>query len=1204
MREQPPEPNTTRPVLGGRYRLLDTLGSGGMGTVYRALDRLTGETVALKRVVASLGQAGDTPALRLALTREFQAMAALRHPNIVAVRDYGFDQHGQPYFTMDLLPQAHTILTVAQFRSPEEQLGLLAPVLHALAYLHRHRIVHRDLKPGNILVTGGVVKVLDFGLAATAGHTLPSAGTLIYAAPELLRGEPVTPAADLFSFGILAFELLAGWHPFGNHPQAAVPAILGLEPDWALLDLPLPIVAVLQRLLAKSPGERWGDATSALAALAGASGLPLPVETAATRESFLQAAPLTGREQEVAQLQGALAAALTGHPSGWLISGESGVGKSRLLAEVRTYGLVQGMALLQGQAVDEGGAPYHLWREPLQRLSLLAQPDGVEAGVLRPLLPQIGLLCEQPPVEAPPLEPAAAQTRLRTVIGQLLVRAAERQPLLLLLEDLHWADEESLALLEWLQRWLLAEQQAKLPLLILASYRQGEAPQLPARFGAFAHLPVPRLSPAQMGELSVAMVGSEGVQPQLVDFLQRETEGNAFFVVEVLRALVEEAGTLGQVGTMALPAQIVAGGIEAVLQRRLRRIPMRFQPILQWAAVAGRRLDLAVLRALAAGEAVEAWLTVAANALVLETQNGYWQFHHEKLRQAVLAGIDPAQRRHLHRQVGETIEQIYADHQSLYAADLAYHFRQAGDEERERHYSRVAGEWAAAGFANDAALSFFDRSLALTPPMAHAERFALLLAREQVHNLLGNRAAQWADLQALATVANAQDDPAQQFALRLRLANYAETTGDYPTALSIASAVCTLAADQGWAAQQAEGHLLWGRVYWRQGEFHAAVMQLEQALAQAQRAATPALEAECLRLLGTVLGDLGRHPEAQQALNTALTHFRTLQDRRGEGRVLNNLAVRAYYQSDYAGAEQLYGQAITIYRAIGDRHNESAVLNNLGLVADSLGEYATAVDYYRQALALYEQIDNRKHEGAVLSNLGSLADTLGDYETARGYFERSLAVRRALGDRQGEADTLISLALLYHHQEDHTGALALVEAGLALAESTGYPIDQGLGWTVQGHLLTALGRLDEATASYEQALAVRRAAGETNLQLEPLAGLARIEQARGNWAGAQAWVDDILAHLATGSFDGAYEPARIYLTCYEILAAQGDGRAQPLLAQAMAFLQRRAERIQDPEQRHTYLQAVTAHRTLLDYAGHLDQPSATLTTAVATRPKT
>jgi len=194
--------------IAPRYQLLNQLGAGGMGVVYRALDRLSGQVVALKQVTVDsdrllfashADQSQNSQDVRLSLAREFKTLASLRHPNIISVMDYGFDIQHQPFFTMTLLENTQTIFQAGQGQSSEVQNELLMQLLQALLYLHRRRILHRDLKPGNVVVVNGQVKVLDFGLAVARGEGGETAGTLAYMAPELLSGDAASECSDLYA---------------------------------------------------------------------------------------------------------------------------------------------------------------------------------------------------------------------------------------------------------------------------------------------------------------------------------------------------------------------------------------------------------------------------------------------------------------------------------------------------------------------------------------------------------------------------------------------------------------------------------------------------------------------------------------------------------------------------------------------------------------------------------------------------------------------------------------------------------------------------------------------------------------------------------------------------------------------------------------------------------------------------------------------
>src|SRR5262245_3914333 len=281
-----------------------------MGRVYRVLDRRTGRVVTLKRVLMPLDLGDkDSREGRVSLAAEFRLLASLRHPNIISVLDYGFDEYGEPYYTMDLAESARTIVEAGAPAPLAVQVDLLAQTLRALVYLHRHGIIHRDVKPPNILVVGDQVKLLDFGLALHRGTGDPGefAGTPLYMAPEILRGEAASAQSDLYALGMVAYEMLLGSCPLDMaDPHRAYRTILTQA-------LPLPgdllgarLRPTLAWLLAKDPAGRPGDASQVIAALGRAIGLPLTAETAATRESLLQAAPFVGRRRELETLLGAL----------------------------------------------------------------------------------------------------------------------------------------------------------------------------------------------------------------------------------------------------------------------------------------------------------------------------------------------------------------------------------------------------------------------------------------------------------------------------------------------------------------------------------------------------------------------------------------------------------------------------------------------------------------------------------------------------------------------------------------------------------------------------------------------------------------------------------------------------------------------------------------------------------------------------------
>lgn len=683
-------------LIGGRYELLEKLGAGGMGEVYRSRDRLSEEIVALKRALqmpsalsdvtptresdlsdgseltqastktdsaaidpaastADLDTATSGPGRRsddsseksrvvqLALASEFRVLSSLRHPNIVSVLDYGFQSSGLPFFTMQLLSQPKNITRAARRLTLEGKLGLLFQVLQALSYLHRHGVIHRDLKPSNVFVTDGHVTVLDFGVSGLPEHEV--VGTAGFIAPEILSGKRPTTASDFYALGGIAYEILTGAPLVHGRPA------FEQRPDMEPLNTLGALGELVRTLLSPDPAERrFSDANQLIAAFAAAAGCEVPPESSAHRESYLKAAPLVGRKSELALLTTALDDAVRGRGSAWLLGGESGVGKSRLLDEVRSRALVLGMLALTGR-VEENQAPYSIFRNALLRLALLVEVSDDEAGTIKIVVPEIERVLGRAIPDAV-IDPQLFQEQLTKVILGLFRRC--EAPILLEVEDCHIVGDS----LKVMQK--LIDQAGELRLLILASFRDDERPQLAIECPGTHVLHMKRFGEREIRDIAASMLGRElGTNPAIVTFLQRETEGNAFFLVEAVRELAELSGRLDNVSPEKLPEHVFSGGMKDYVRHRLDRLPEWVLESLRIAAIIGREIDIDVLRGAAPQVDLNSLLLACGENAIFEGYGYQWRFTHDKIREAVLAEIGAHERRDLSLKVATAMESQY-----------------------------------------------------------------------------------------------------------------------------------------------------------------------------------------------------------------------------------------------------------------------------------------------------------------------------------------------------------------------------------------------------------------------------------------------------------------------------------------------------------------------------------------------------------------
>lgn len=1110
-----------------RYQLEEQIGAGAMGAVYRAFDRLAGQTVALKLVGVTASNDMQTPLnsseeKRLALAQEFRTLSSIHHPYIIGVSDYGFDKDQQPYFTMEYLPLGRTFVEAAKYQPLEAQVDLLCQVLQALAYLHRRGILHRDIKPNNILVQDGRARILDFGLSAAMDTAHGRAGTLAYMAPEILHMGIGEAASDLYAVGVIAYQIFSGQLPFTNND---INGILFRKPDINLIKGSAELKQWIGRLLEKDPYQRYASADEALVALRQAVGLPQPAEDSAVRESYLQAAQFVGREQETENLLNALHKAHEGHGSIWFVDGESGVGKTRLFDEIRTRALVSGATVVRGQAAKESGSPYQLWQEPLKHLALIAPLTDLQATVLETIIPDLADLLGISITSLMSLEGPAAQQRLSLTIADVIQTAAKTTPpLVVILEDLQFAPE-GLDPLE-----TLAHLVHDYPLLVVANYRSDEAPTLAQQIEGVNRLTLARLTYDQVAQLSESMLGSRSTNPGIVKWLTHETEGNVLFLVETVRALAEEVGQLGQIGEMTLPKSFLAYGVQQVLQRRLGRMPLSERPLLDLAAVAGRALDLQLLSALAPDLDLNSWLITGANVAVLEEQDGRWQFAHDKLRETLLNGLDAGIRPQLYRQVAETCERIYPQDKTR-AAALSSWWRNANEPEKEFKSVCLAGQYALTQYFMKDAERFFTRALELCSEDSTAEQYDLLSQREKVYGRLEKTAERLKDIESIEAMFDRLTSK-QRAQVKLRRADYEYSVQNYAGALEILNTMLKSDSETQLIDILSSIHLLIGVTLVSQSAYDQALKHLEMAVVLCER----------------------------------------VNDKQGEARALVHLGMIYFDRGD--SSIEFDDRAMEIFRAIGDRSGEALCLTLRGNHLDEQGDCVQALQCYTQALQLQRQLMAQSREAITLVNMGYLYERLGNYDDAYQNVHRSWQILLKTVNRELEIGVLAALAFICFSQQKYDEARIYVSRAVELGESLSRRFSIP-AYVVLGHILISLNELDEAEQTLYTAQRICDETGYTRVTADLLHGLARLALARADNAHALAEVEKILKLRETDPtlVRMSDAPMRVLATCYAVLQANNhDQRAAKLLEEAHKQLETYANRITDASLKRMYLE--------------------------------
>jgi tetratricopeptide (TPR) repeat protein len=762
---------------------------------------------------------------------------------------------------------------------------------------------------------------------------------------------------------------------------------------------------------------------------------------------------------------------------------------------------------------------------------------------------------------------------------------------------MQWVDEATLALL-----LSLASRVPTAQILIVLTARTAETRQRVAVWETLKKIdrvslllrlclrPFDSLETATLVGRALGVGEGDACMATFVGQLHGETGGNALFLVESLKSLLEQ-GSLAPAadGRWNLPAADeplpAPASVQDLIAGRLARLDLYLRAALELVAVSGEDADFPVLSQAAAVGAA-AWPSTLPSILeamhkrgfLVETGLGY-RFEHDRVRETVYAAIEGKRRRHLHRQVGLALEALHPER----VESLAYHYGCGELWDRAANYSWQAGDRARAVYANVEAAAHYTRAIetaeGLPGPADPDFGFTLRLAREAIYDLLGERTEQVEDLEALQVLAE-HLGVEQRADVALRQANYAEVTGDYLSAIAAARTAIDLAQTAGDVGKEAAGYLQWGRILWHEGEYEASRSRLEQSLALSQtKPVLRRLEAASLRNLCIVSQYQSDFDDASIYGEQARRIYHEIGDRQGESDALKNLGTLADYLADYASAEAYYEQALHICREIGYRRGECDMLNNLGIIYDGQGDYSRAKAHYERALHISHEIGYR--QTWVVGNLGTVFSALGCYDDARACYEESLAICREIGSRQSECVALANLSLVFHHLGDDKAAQDYGRQTLHLAQDLGDRYVESYALNYLGNALTGLGQWLKAVEMYRQAMAIRRELGSLNLAVESLAGLSRVFLAQGDLTQAQAQVEEILSYLEDGTLEGTDEPFQVYLTCYRVLCAGRDPRAEGILANAHRLLQERAARIEDKGLRWSFLDSVVAHREII-----------------------
>jgi len=1154
-------------MVNDRYALRKLLGGGGMGRVFLAQDMQRQDLLVALKTLPPGDQSSE--GLRC-LEHEYLVLADLAHPSLVQVYDFDRVRYvvgepregdpddpldsGAPFFAREYVAGDPLQLASLELNT-NSLLRLLLDLTGAVTYLHRQEVLHRDLKPDNVMVVGlgedraPRIKILDFGLAALNETPQGQVGTVSYLAPELMHGGDWTPAAELFSLGLIFYEVFAGRPAYAGESAAAVARAhkKGLPPPLPP-HLPSSLRRITEQLMDPEPGHRPRHEDIARA-------LQTALETPDTHRdrfwSTMGSSRLTGRDTELTLLERAITRVTCppereGTQLGRmvLITGQPGIGKSRLLNALRHRALVAGMRFLTGVCHPQGeafSAARALLKPLIEARPYLVTP---EREILRTILADKPLTYMDH--RTADISPHQAMVRIFDAARGLLEDAAREQPLGLALEDLQWVDPESLELFVHLARHL-----ARHPVLLVGTSWPPTNAQTPVDhlLSELADLPqetdwieLEGFETAHIRVLLRRAAGMEGASDEVIAHLESQTDGNPLFIEELLKlsdgldgleALLENPQTPTAVSD-AFQEQLLS--LTPLAQKALRGLAV-------WGMVAGA-VDIAIVADMDRADCLTGLEEAISHQIVRELGNGYW-FWHTAVAGLLEGMMSREEESAFHRRAGKRREASRQLHDPERLERLVTHFSRAGEPALALGYALTGARMAEERFLARRAVELYERARdlgleALGQAFGGAaglieirERLARLYtwtgvydrAEEEARSLLEDPWVKW-------------DQPtcARLWAL---LGDLYSRRGEQEEALQYFDRALAGSNNQISATEvlvkMAEAQL-------RRGQLEASRTACEQAVRR-----LGALDAPVLR--ASIAYHLGKCSQQQADFSQALEHYaeaRALYTRAnyqpGVAATINAAAQVHIYREQYALAVQALQDALQLQEQLGDVEGAAITLDRLALATWGMQDTPRASAYAKRCLETYRRIGSGQGEGRALATLGLLELARGIYGDAIRHFQEAIAQQRKTEDESNLIVSHQNLGLVFLEIGAIEEAEASVQTALELARKSKSRGREARCFQILGNLEALRGRCDAARTLYERAISAFETLEQKHLLADASCAMVELELKEHRLSAAWAHVRAAQEYMATTS---AQSPLGIQISLIHFLVAEADPSSDP-----------------------------------------------------------
>lgn len=905
-------------------------------------------------------------------------------------------------------------------------------------------------------------------------------------------------------------------------------------------------------------------------------GRPTPADGEPSHKTAL---PLVGRSADLDLLRERWDRTAQGRGATVFISGEAGIGKSRLVSEMALLAAFSGGRVMYGATAHPESNPYEAitdaFRSVLPLLTAL-ELEPVWLATLAQLIPELRTRKPDLPPAAP-VEPEREKDRLFQTIVMALDALAKARPVLLVLEDLQWAGDATLEAFRH-----IARRASEASILALVTYRDEETPRIGAlrklvrdleHQSLSAHLTPGRLTLEDVREMLRLVPGLDEEGKDVASPLHRQSEGNPLFLAEMIRDRTEAPASAEGGSDLRVPT-----GVRDVILSRVSRLSEKTRWLAEAAAVIGQSFDFEVLHdaiGIHENEAIDGLSEMLDRHLVRESggrgRHAY-VFTHHLIQSVIYSELEPAVAARRHRRIATVLQQIYRDPSGRtpveLSADLALHFDRGGDAEKAAEHYLAAATHALSLSAYNEALSLAARGIALA--VEPAVSIELLKLAETAHSYRGNRAEQLEVLEALQNLATRRNDDELMRDILARRILVSRSTGDRQRESTLIADLQARAAASSNARWQARALQELARYRFLTGEYDGARESAEQALSLLDGIDDPSGQVQTLCLLVEIADHRGGYDEAKRLVKRA----RAAADKRSDtsllARALMAASHAALLQQDFEECLELADSALLLYGALGDREGQADAIARSAAASTMLDRIDDARKGFREASEIFGSIGKIYGEAANLSNASVLATKVGRLDEAISLADKSLALFRQMSDRRGEASSLCNLSAIGWLQGDAERSRARAQEALAIAHDIQFPVMEAVALANLGNAERLAGDLQSALGHMQQGLAIRRRLQRNSDFVEDMATVAETLLDVPDTRAAYALTREFLPGLALATHTSVW-PQYCFFVASKVFAACGrPQRARIMLERAHRTLAQQAETISEPESKAAY----------------------------------